>query len=124
MSEFVENASKALKIAEKIVNIIKTENLSEEETMTVLNLVDISLFPGEYDEAAIEADIMSQCPCTLLENLLIMDICDGDCGNCKVLTESDDFEGCEDGCGECGGCHDACEHKNHEGGHCGGCDCK
>ena len=125
MAEYVDTASKTLKIAEKIVEIIKAENLSEEEAMTVLNLIDIALFPEEFNEEAMEIDLLSStCPCTVLENLLLFDICDGDCEHCQMLTDSDDFEGCQGGCEECGGCHDSCEHKTNkeECGACNGCD--
>ena len=121
MAENLENATKLLKIAEKIVSVIKSENLTDEETMRVLNLIDISLFPEEFDESAIETEFMiTTCPCTLLENILFFDVCDGDCGNCKILGESDDFEGCR-----CD-CEDE-NDKEDEGKHsctCKNCNCE
>lgn len=82
---FVCDAEKVLKVAQEIVEVMKKADLTEEEAMNVMNVLDMTLFPAEYDE---EFDCENSCLCSILTVFSNAPSCDG-CDDC------DGCEGCE-----------------------------
>ena len=82
---FVGDAEKILKVAQEIVEVMKKADLTEEEAMDVMNVLDVTLFPAEYDE---EFDCEDSYLCPILAVFSDVPSCGG-CNDC------DECEGCE-----------------------------
>lgn len=89
---FVCDAEKVLKVAQEIVEVMKKADLTEEEAMNVMNVLDITLFPAEYDDGYDEEFV-----------------CEDSC-LCPILAVFSDAPSC-DGCDDCDGC-EGCEFHN------------
>lgn len=84
---FVENAEKILKVVQEIVEVMKKADLTEEEAMDVMNVLDVTLFPAEYDEDD-EFNFEDSCLCPAFVGVSYYNECD-------ECDERDECEGCE-----------------------------